>query len=182
MAQFSCHCRLPSGNHCFLRASDPRTIAKARICFLLSQSNFHDGEPVERLPGLHVLRDGAKFVRHFGGLLKRRSLTLKLPRYKICDEFRSLSTWNMRAELLYQWRGQLKRNFHDERIRYTLLKPQPACNRLRSENQSDYFRFAAWNSFQSSRLFKFTASRNLQFSSFKPLAEKMPLRVLSSWI
>ncbi len=44
-----------------------------------------------------------------------------------------------------------------------------------------YFSSASWNSFQSSRLFKLTASRGALASSGRPLAERIDRRVSSSW-
>src|SRR5712671_1419447 len=66
--------------------------------------------------------------------------------------------------------GSSTQNFCDHRI----LRP-----RLRGRN---YFKTASWNSFQSSRLFRFTASRGALVSSGSALAERMDLRVSSSWM
>jgi len=45
-----------------------------------------------------------------------------------------------------------------------------------------YFNSASWNSFQSSRLFKLTASRGAAPSSEIPFAPRIDLRVPSSWM
>ena len=46
----------------------------------------------------------------------------------------------------------------------------------------NYFKTAVWNSFQSSRLFRFTASFGAAPSSGIPFAPRIDLRVPSSWI
>ena len=51
-----------------------------------------------------------------------------------------------------------------------------------SQSLRNYFKVASWNSFQSSRLFRFTASFGALASSGRPLAPRMDLRVPSSWL